>query len=131
MRNPSEKAPIVLVVEDEALVRVVIADMLQENGFKVLEAANANEAIEIIEKTDLEIDLVFTDVRMPGRMDGFGLVKWIQNSRPTVPVIVASGDIGQANDSKRLELGDMFVLKPYCLAEATAKICEVIAARRK
>src|ERR1700749_4355116 len=83
----------VLLVEDEALIRAVISDMLQDKGFKVLEAANANEAIEIIEKTQIEIDLVFTDVRMPGAMDGFGLVKWIQSVRPTVPVIVASGDI--------------------------------------
>jgi len=127
--DPTVKVPTVLVVEDEALIRVLIADMLQDRGFKVLEAANANEAIEIIEKTNIEIDLVFTDVRMPGGMDGFGLVKWIQSSRPTIPVIVASGDIGEANDANRQQLGDMFLPKPYDLDLATAKIREVIAKR--
>jgi CheY-like chemotaxis protein len=128
--DAAEAAPTVLSVEDEALIRVVIADMLQDRGFKVLEAANANEAIEIIEKTTIEIDLVFTDVRMPGAMDGFGLVKWIQSSRPTVPVLVASGDIGKANDANRLQLGDMFVPKPYNLDKTTAKIRAAIAQRR-
>src|SRR6201996_5224602 len=90
-----EPAGTVVVVEDEALIRAVLSDMLQDKGFKVLEAANANEAIEIFEKTSVEIDLVFTDVRMPGSMDGFGLVRWVQSSRPTLPVIVASGDIGK------------------------------------
>jgi CheY-like chemotaxis protein len=128
--EPIETAATVLIVEDEALIRVVVADMLQDRGFKVLEAANANEAIEIIEKTSVEIDLVFTDVRMPGAMDGFGLVKWIQTSRPTVPVLVASGDIGTANADDRRALGDMFVAKPYDLNHTTAKIHTAIAARK-
>ena len=128
--DPTEKVPTVLIVEDEALIRVIIADMLQDRGFKVLEAANANEAIEIIEKTNIEIDLVFTDVRMPGGMDGFGLVKWIRSSRPTIPVIVASGDIGQFNDANLQDLGDMFLSKPYDLDLATAKIRDAIARKR-
>jgi CheY-like chemotaxis protein len=130
-QDASDLAATVLVVEDEALIRVVIADMLQDRGFKVLEAANANEAIDIIEKTNVEIDLVFTDVRMPGAMDGFGLVKWIQSSRPTVPVLVASGDIGKANDANRLNMGDMFVSKPYDLDQTTAKIRQAVAARKR
>jgi CheY-like chemotaxis protein len=109
---------------------VVIADMLQDRGFKVLEAANAYEAIDIIEKTNIEIDLIFTDVRMPAAMGGFGLVKWVQTSRPTVPVLVASGDIGKKNDANRLDMGDMFVAKPYDLDKTTAKIHAAIAQRR-
>src|ERR1700750_2279035 len=112
----------VLLVEDEALIRAVLSDMLKDKGFKVLEAANANEAIEIFEKTSFEIDLVFSDVRMPGSMDGFGLVRWIQGTRPTVPVIVASGDIGKSNDAHRTQLGNMFLRKPYDLEHTAAKI---------
>jgi DNA-binding NtrC family response regulator len=129
--DADDLAATVLIVEDEALMRVVIAEMLQERGFTVLEAANANEAIEIIKKTQIEIDLVFTDVRMPGAMDGFGLVKWIQNSRPTVPVLVASGDIGKANDANRHDMGDMFIAKPYDLDQTTAKIRLAVAARKR
>jgi DNA-binding NtrC family response regulator len=129
---PDQASPTatVLIVEDEALIRAAIADMLQDRGFKVLEAANANEAIEIIEEANIEIDLVFTDVRMPGGMDGFGLVKWIQDSRPTVPVIVASGDIGRANDENRVQLGDRFISKPYDLDRTEAKIREAITLRK-
>jgi DNA-binding NtrC family response regulator len=124
------RGPTVLIVEDEALIRVAIADVLQDKGFRVLEAANANEAVEIIEKTSIEIDLVFTDVRMPGEMDGFGLLRWIQGCRPDLPVIVASGDIGKANDANRLRIGDMFLSKPYDLERMTRKIRETIAAQK-
>ena len=127
----SDPLPTVLVVEDEAMIRVAITDMLQEHGFSVLEAANANEAIEIIEKATVEIDVVFTDVRMPGTMDGFGLVKWIKNVRPSLPVIVASGDVGQLNDAGKQQLGDMFVAKPYDLTKTGQKIREAAASRRK
>lgn len=127
--NAGDRAATVLIVGDEALIRVVIADMLQDRGFKVLEAANAKEAIDIIEKTYIEIDLVFTDVRMPSGKDGFGLVKWIQSSRPAVPVLVASEDIGKANDANGLNRGDMFVSKPYDLDQTTAKIRAAIAQR--
>lgn len=64
--------PIVLVVEDEPLVRLGIVDNLEESGFTVLEASDADEAIEILIK-NLNIRLVFTDVEMPGGMDGLKL----------------------------------------------------------
>ncbi len=126
-----DPAKTILVVEDEALIRAVLSDMLQDKGFKVLEAANANEAIEIIEKTTFEIDLVFTDVRMPGSMDGFGLVRWIQNSRPSVPVIVASGDIGKFNDASCMTLGDMLIPKPYDLERTAMKIRKALESRSR
>ena len=126
-----EASRTILVVEDEALIRAVLSDMLQDKGFKVLEAANANEAIEIFERTSVEIDLVFTDVRMPGSMDGFGLVRWIQNSRPSVPVIVASGDIGKLNDASCMTLGDMFIPKPYDLERTATKIRKALESRTR
>lgn len=129
--QPLDPARTILVVEDEALIRAVLSDMLQDKGFKVLEAANANEAIEIFEKTSVEIDLVFTDVRMPGSMDGFGLVRWIQSSRPSVPVIVASGDIGKFNDASCTTLGDMFIPKPYDLERTAMKIRKALETRSR
>ncbi|MBA2589791.1 MAG: response regulator [Alphaproteobacteria bacterium] len=126
-----DSARTVLVVEDEALIRAVLSDMLHDKGFKVLEAANANEAIEIFKKTTVAIDLVFTDVRMPGSMDGFGLVRWIQSTRPFIPVIVASGDIGKANDSSCMTLGDMFIPKPYDLERTAMKIRKVLESRSR
>lgn len=128
---PSQDVGTILIVEDEALIRVVMSDTLQDRGFKVLEAANANEAIEIIEHAQVEIDLVFTDVRMPGAMDGFGLVRWMQTSRPHVPVIVASGDVGKANGANLLDIGAMFIPKPYDLDLAAAKIRQAVATRKR
>ena len=66
----------ILIVEDEFLARAMLSDHLQECGFMVLEAANADEAIKTIQ-TGIPIDLVLTDIRMPGSMNGFGLAKWI------------------------------------------------------
>jgi CheY-like chemotaxis protein len=63
----------VLVVEDEVLIRLVIADYLRECGYRVHEAANAAEAVAVLESGTVAIDIVFSDVLMPGDMDGFGL----------------------------------------------------------
>ena len=75
--------PTVLIVDDEFLARALLSDHLQECGFMVFEAANADEAISTIE-TGIPIDLVLTDVRMPGSMNGFGLAKWINANRPNI-----------------------------------------------
>ncbi len=121
---------IVLIVEDEALIRVALADFLQDVGFKVLEAANANEAVEIIEKASVPIDLVFTDVRMPGTLDGIELAHWIRTSRPQIAVIVVSGDMGKAHVADTMPPADHFLCKPYDLNVAAVKIRHAIANRR-
>jgi CheY-like chemotaxis protein len=60
----------ILVVEDEVLIRLVIAEYLRECGYKVYEAAHADEALAVLQSPDVPIDIVFSDVVMPGRMDG-------------------------------------------------------------
>ena len=82
--------PCVLVVEDEFLIRFVVADQLREAGFRVLEAVNGEEAIDIL-STDAPIDLVFTDVKMPGKIDGMELLKFIKATQPELPVLMTSG----------------------------------------
>ena len=77
-----DRTPTVLVVEDEFLIRAMLSDYLQECGFKVLEGSTADEAVAIIENVDVPIDLVLTDIRMPGSMDGFGLARWVRANRP-------------------------------------------------
>ena len=90
--DPEERMPTILVVDDEALIRMSISDFLQECGFNVLEASNAAEALEMIQSDQSVLDLVFSDVRMPGELDGFGLSKWIRENRPDLPVILLSRD---------------------------------------
>lgn len=67
----------VLLVEDEVLIRMVVADYLRECGYRVLEAGNADDAFKIL-TTNEPIDVVCTDVQMPGTLDGFGLSRWIR-----------------------------------------------------
>lgn len=82
----------VLVVEDEFLIRMLVSDHLRELGFTVVEAFNGDEAIRIL-KSGASIDLVFTDVRMPGTSDGIDLLAYIKSTQPEVPVIVTSGHL--------------------------------------
>jgi CheY-like chemotaxis protein len=80
----------ILLVEDEALLRLDMADGLRACGFTVKEASNADEAREILD-TDGELDVVITDVQMPGTMDGVGLARFICEERPDLKVAIVSG----------------------------------------
>jgi CheY-like chemotaxis protein len=105
-----EAAPAVLVVEDELLVRMMAAHALREVGCEVVEAANGAEAIEFIQ-SGAPVDLIFTDVRMPGPVDGLALLAFAQETIPHVPVIVSSGHL---DPELALEAGAAaFLPKPY------------------
>lgn len=82
--------PIVLVVDDDLLVREPIAEYLREVGYEVLEAGDAHQAIDVVDHAE-HVDLVFSDVRMPGEVDGVGLARWVHAHRPDVPVLLTSG----------------------------------------
>lgn len=102
----------VLVVEDEVLIRMDVADYLRDNGFQVVEAANAAEAVAVLSSTTT-VDLVFTDVQMPGAMDGLGLARWIRQHRPGLPIVVTSGRLRSDELTDELaELGPV-EQKPY------------------
>ena len=101
---------VVLVVEDEALVRMSAVGLMVDAGYEVLEARNADDALTILEsRTD--IGLVFTDVEMPGTMDGIGLANLIRARWPSVLLVVASGKA--AISEGRLPGGARFFRKPY------------------
>jgi len=86
------EAPRVLVAEDEFLIRMLVADHLRDAGFTVVEASSGDEAIAIL-KAGAVFDLVFTDVRMPGSVDGMGLLDFVKRTQPAVPVLVTSGHL--------------------------------------
>jgi CheY-like chemotaxis protein len=88
----------VLVVEDEVLIRMVISAYLRDCGYRVIEAANADEAILVLQQEELTIDVVFTDTEMPGSMDGFGLSQWIRANRQGLEVILV-GSLARAADA--------------------------------
>lgn len=84
---------LILVVEDEPLLRQLAVDYLEDSGFAVLEAATVREAIDVIQAATSKIDLVFSDIQMPGGLDGCDLARWVWANRPGLPVILASGRV--------------------------------------
>lgn len=120
----------ILVVDDEVLIRFALADYLRECGYSVLEAANAAEALELLQANIGAIDLVFSDVQMPGDMDGFGLAQWVRANRPGVPVILTSGNAKTADLAEELcEIGPLEA-KPYHAGTLVQRMQELIATSR-
>jgi len=93
--------PAVPVVEDDVLVRTVVAADLRECGFEVVEAGDAEEAIRV-PQAGIKVDIVFPDVNMPGSMDGFGLTQWVHRERPGLKIVLTSGAARTAKDASDL-----------------------------
>lgn len=100
----------VLVVEDEPPVRMDIADQLAEAGYRVFEAANADQAVAILEN-EPSIRILFTDIDMPGTMDGLKLAAAVRDRWPPVKIVVTSGH--RRVESNYLPNGAVFHVKPY------------------
>lgn len=101
---------IVLLVEDEVLIRMDLADELREAGCTVYEAGTADAAIELLQ-TPMRVDLIVTDVRMPGKVTGIGLAEYVRQSRPGIKVVVMSGDYRPTEEDRHLF--DGFFSKPF------------------
>ena len=115
----------VLVVEDESLIRMDITARLKQAGFSVFEAESADAAIQILE-TRSDIQLVFTDIDMPGSMDGLKLATYVRDRWPPIKLIVTSGHV--ALEEGLLPTGGRFFPKPYELEAISSAIVELIAA---
>ena len=129
--DPTERVPTILVVDDEVLIRMVLSDYLQDCGFKILEAGTVAEAIAIIEASATPIDLVFSDVNMPGGKDGIELAQWIRTNRPQLPVLLTSGDEKKAELAGAICAKEEFLPKPYDHKVAVARVRTLIMARRR
>ena len=101
---------VVLVVEDNPLILMTALDLLTTTGFQGVGAASADEAIAILEAR-LDIRLVFTDVEMPGTLDGLKLAHYIRNRWPPIHLIIASGRT--ILEESQLPIGSSFFSKPY------------------
>jgi CheY-like chemotaxis protein len=109
-QGPATARPIVLVVEDDTLLRMHAAEMIEEAGFEVIEAKNADEAITVLEAR-LDITIVFTDIDMPGSMNGLKLAHAVANRWPPIRIVATSGHF-QVRDGD-LPAGGLFIAKPY------------------
>ncbi|MGF9566633.1 response regulator [Neorhizobium sp. BT27B] len=114
----------VLVVEDEALVRMGIVDELEDAGFEVFEAANSVAAIEIL-IANPRIEVMFTDVDMPGGVDGLKLAASVRDRWPPLTIIVTSGLRSVATES--LPVRARFMPKPYNPDVVVRSIREMMA----
>ena len=118
------KRAVILIVEDELLIRMNAAEMIKEAGFEVVEAASADEAIAILEDR-LDITVLFTDIQMPGSMDGLKLAAAVRDRWPPILIVATSGHV-------KLGIGDLpkgsrFLPKPYSPAEITKTLRQLIA----
>jgi two-component system, response regulator PdtaR len=117
--KPEPVAACVLLVEDEVMLRVWIAEELRDAGFTVIEATNADEASAII-VSGTPVDIIFSDVRMPGSMDGLEFARWVRAQHPTLPIVITSGDRGPGGTDGLAPL----LKKPYSAAQAIALLSE-------
>jgi CheY-like chemotaxis protein len=124
-------APTILVVEDEVLVRLVIAEYLRECGYKVYEAVNAGEALEMLQSSGVPIDVVFSDVQMPGEIDGFGLARWVRANEPGVQVILTSGVERSADIAATLCEAGPLLEKPYPPHDVVDRIQQLIGKAKR
>jgi len=120
MNSYSENSPVVLLVEDEPLVRMAAADDLQEAGFHVLEAANADVALAVLEACSDDVQVLFTDVDMPGSMNGLDLAKNVQQRWPHISLLISSGY--HRPQPAQLPRPGCFLTKPYCSDDVVHKI---------
>jgi CheY-like chemotaxis protein len=115
---------IVLVVEDEPLLRMVAVDIVESSGFHAVEASNADEAIRILE-TRTDIRIVFTDIDMPGSMDGLKLAAAVRSKWPPISIIVVSGHRKPMNGE--LPEGSVFFAKPYAMDDVASTLQKMAA----
>jgi two-component system, response regulator PdtaR len=116
--------PVVLLVEDELLVRMTAADELEEAGFQVLEAANADVAMAVLEARSDEVQVLFTDVDMPGSMNGMALAEQVHRRWPHVLLLISSG-YARPHSGEIPDHGQ-FIPKPYGAATLVRHIHEMM-----
>jgi CheY-like chemotaxis protein len=120
--------PTVLIVEDEVLSRLAMAEYLRQCGFQVIEAASGLEAQQLV-LGGLEVNLVFSDITMPGGVDGIDLALWLMVRSESTKVILTSGLPDALAKAERACNGVMaFVPKPYDYAAVAKRIREALQA---
>jgi CheY-like chemotaxis protein len=124
LATPSPKRHIVLVVEDEPILRLTAVDMVEAAGFEAVEAADATQAIIILE-TRPDIRIVFTDVDMPRGIDGARLAALIRERWPPIEVILTSGKFDR--DQIDIPSNSLFFSKPYKEAQIVAAMRNFVA----
>jgi CheY-like chemotaxis protein len=117
--------PVILVVEDEALVRLAAVGMLEDAGFCMIEAVNGDRALELL-AADSDVQLLFTDVTMPGAVDGLALARQVRDRWPHIAIMVVSAK--RMPQTGELPAGSRFEQKPYSPATVVRHARELTSA---
>ena len=125
MAHSAAGRPVILIVEDEFLIRMDAVATIRSAGFDVVDAANADEAIFVLEDRP-DITVVFTDIQMPGSMDGLKLAAAIRGRWPPIKIVATSGRANVTDDD--LPAGSRFLLKPYSTREIVGTLRELTSA---
>ena len=118
----------VLIVDDEALIRLVFAETLRDAGFTVIEAASGDEAIQLL-TAGVDVDALVTDVRMPGDIDGLALAAAARNLRPDLPIAISSAHL-PSNGTILPDIVSTVLVKPY-LPERLVNVVEKMVLEKR
>jgi len=121
----------VLFVEPELPVRHHVAEYLRQCGFKVYEAFNTDEAVALLEKGEVSVDVVVADVSSPGIVDGFGLSRWIKEKKPETKVLLAKSVEKVAAQAAQLCEEGPLLSKPYHPQVLQEVIVQQLAAHKR
>lgn len=122
-----ESANTILVVEDDPDVRQLVIAVLEDAGYRILEAASGDEAYRLLlAHPDLQVDLLFTDIVMPGQLDGIDLAKEARTLRPELKVLYATGFANLVRNHREDELRGLVLTKPYRPGELRRAISALI-----
>jgi CheY-like chemotaxis protein len=122
--SPTTSSETILFVEDEALVRMDMAEFLRESGYVVYEAATAKEAIKALQAKF--VDLVLTDINLPDGMNGLELGEWTLSERPDVKVLVTTGDASRMVDPQTI---GPILAKPYTGRDLLDRVRQTLTKR--
>jgi DNA-binding NtrC family response regulator len=120
----------VLVVESDVLVRMAISQYLRDCDLKVIEAANADEAVIVLQEPDLAVDVILSNAQMPGPISGFGLSHWVKDHRSDIPVILVGTANGAAKAAEELCEAGPIQTKPYDSQRLVSRIRQLLAERK-
>ena len=131
MPSEQEKTPVVLLSEGDVLVRMPLAAYLRECGFRVIEVSDSDEAMTVLQRSDVNVDVMFADAELSGSLDGFGLAQWVRQNCPTVQIALAG-----TPDKAAAKAGDLcedgpHLTKPYDPQILEKRIRQLLAARER
>lgn len=113
---------VVVIVEDDPQLASMLGECIRDWGHHVFEAANADEAVSLLSSGTVPADIVFTDVLMPGSMDGYGLARWLRRHHPAIRILLTSGHAPEVSPDEDELPSAALLLKPYGLDELEARL---------